>query len=85
MVLEVQYVKRSAAHASLQATTTTHILTPRDLFLWAEMNIKNIRFFWTGKKTVAQNEKSLQKRFLNSTDIPGTREHHSFFPLVKTN
>ena len=74
-------VKLSAARASLQATTTTHILNPRD-FSWAEKNIKNIHFFWTGKEAVAQNEKSLQKRFLNSTTIPGTREHHSFIHFI---
>ncbi len=77
-------VKRSASRASLQATTSSHILTPRDLFQYAENKIKNIQFFWIGREEVTENAKLLQDRFEKSSTIPGTREHHAFIPLDST-
>ena len=46
-------VKREAAKASLQATTTVHILTPKDLYQWADTHIKNVTFSFISKREVA--------------------------------
>ena len=42
-------VKREAAKASLQAAVTGHILTPQDLYNWAQSHIQNVAFFVLGK------------------------------------
>lgn len=74
-------VKREAARSSLQATTSNHILTPMDLFSWAERHIINIHFIWISKEKVLKMGKNLEKRFSKSTTIPGTRDNHSFIPV----
>ena len=75
-------VKRLAARASLQAVTENHILTAIDLFAWAEKHIKNINFIWVCKEDVTQCAQRLQKRFSETTTIPGTRDNHSFIPVT---
>ena len=40
-------IKREAGKASLRATTTGHILTPKRLFEWCVVNITGIKFFFT--------------------------------------
>ena len=77
-------VKRGAARASLQATTEKHILTPTDLFNWADKNIKNVHFIWVGKGEVEKNSTALYGRFASSSTVPGTRDNHSFVPVGST-
>ena len=73
-------VKREAARASLQATTTGHILTPRDLFNWASNHIKNVKFFFVSKEDVAANVQQQEMRFHDAKTVAGTRSHHSYRP-----
>lgn len=73
-------VKRLVARASLQATTTGHILTPRQMFEWASNNIKGIKFLYISTNNVTYNAKrfKLAERFANSITLKGTRSHHCF-------
>ena len=73
-------MKREAARASLQATTTGHILTPRDLFSWASNHIKNVKFFFVSKEDVAANVQQQEMRFHDAKTVAGTRSHHSYRP-----
>ncbi|CAH0556044.1 unnamed protein product [Brassicogethes aeneus] len=74
-------VKRLAARASLQATLDNHILTPLDLFNWANCNIHNIKFFFVSHADVQQHAKSLEARFQSAKTVPGTRSYHRFVPI----
>lgn len=57
-------VKRRVARASLQATEQNHILTPFDLFNWANSNIHGIKFFFfVSHADVEKHAKSLETRF----------------------
>ncbi|KAG1665375.1 Ubiquitin-conjugating enzyme E2 D3 [Nymphon striatum] len=73
-------VKRSAARASLQATTTNYILTSTDLFTWAQKNIINIHFIWVGKEKV-----NMEEDVSRVSDEPGfTLEMGGHRPQVAT-
>jgi len=73
-------VKREAARASLQATTTGHILSPKDLYEWAQAHIKHVTFFFISKEEVASHRKQQLERFKHSKTVAGTRSHHSYIP-----
>ena len=75
-------VKREAAKASLQAAVTGHILTPQDLYNWAQSHIQNVAFFFVGKEDVAAHTKEQQAWFANVKAVPGTRSHHCFIPTA---
>lgn len=74
-------VKRLAARASLQATDTGHIMTPLQLFQWANTNIKGIKFFYLSTEEVQECSKILQSRFMSVKTVAGTRSHHRFVPV----
>jgi len=71
-------VKRLAARASLQAVNTNHILTPQQLFEWAQTNISGIKFFFVPKSDVQDMTSQQEKRFSDAKKMSGTRSHHCF-------
>ena len=73
-------VKREAARASLQATTTNQILTPNDLYMWSQSHIPGINFMWISKDAVATVSQQLASRFDAAKTIPGTRDNHCYIP-----
>lgn len=73
-------VKRLAARASLQATTTDHILNPLQLFQWAERHIQGIKFFFVSKDQVEAKAGGQEARFSSAKKVPGIRSHHCFIP-----
>ena len=75
-------VKRLAARASLQAATRDQILTPEQLFAWAEKNVHGISFFFVSSEDVRKNEIkfALEERYSAIKTVPGTRSHHCFVP-----
>ena len=75
-------IKREAALASLQATVKGHILTPGDLYSWAEENIKSIVVLYTATNEIVQHEQSysLNARYKGVKTVPGTRGYHCFIP-----
>lgn len=46
-------VKRFVAHASPQAATPSHILTPRDMFQWTSQHITGIQFFYVSHNKIS--------------------------------
>ena len=76
-------VKRLVARASLQATTTEQILTPTELFTWADTNIHGIKFFFISTDAIKIHESTfaLEEHYSAVKTIPGTRSHHSFVPI----
>lgn len=73
-------VKRTAARASLQATTGGFLLTPEDLYKWCKEHISGIKFIWVEKDEIEEHGKELENRFLNARKIPATRDNHCFIP-----
>ena len=55
-------VKRLAANASLQRPYSEHIMTPRQLFQFAEDNISGIRFFLTAPLRIGKRRTNPYKR-----------------------
>lgn len=73
-------VKRLAARASLQATTTNHILTPLQMYQWATSHVHGIAFIYVEKEVVEEETEAQEIRFRAAKKIPGTRCHHCFIP-----
>lgn len=77
-------VKRLVARASLQATVDNHILTPHDVYIWAQQHIDNIDFFFVSQDQIEENtlKFKLAECVQLSKTIVGVRSHHSFIPCV---
>ena len=75
--------KRLVARASLQATEKDQILTPLQMFTWANENIDGIKFFFVSDDDVQRNANmyQLEKRYSLSKTVSGTRSHHCFVPI----
>ena len=74
-------VKRLAARASLQKPYNDQIMTPRQLFDWATVNIPAIHFDYCSSNEYEDEKEYLKQRFLKARTIPGTRKLHSFIPV----
>lgn len=74
-------VKRLVARASLQATTSDHILTPLEMYTWCKEHIPGIHFIFLEKAEVDKHRESLVDRFVSAKTVPGTRSHHRFVPI----
>ena len=72
-------VKRLARSASLQATVSGHIVTPNQLFDWANAHIPGVQFFYVESNAVETLFLTvLANRFKDLKTVPGTRTHHCF-------
>ena len=76
-------VKRLAARASLQKPYSEQIMTPRQLFDWASINIPSVHFAYCSLADYEEEVKNLEERFSRTRTIPGTRKLHSFVPVSK--
>ena len=74
-------VKRLAARASLQRPYDKQILTPHQLFEFAQSEIKGINFYYATVFEYEQESSMLEHRFQLARTIPGTHRLHSFVPL----
>jgi hypothetical protein len=76
-------VIRLAARASVQESHTDKTMTPRQLFDWAQTNIKNMNFEFVTKLEFMEEGNLLFK--INSAAKPmhGTVKLRSFVPLRK--
>ena len=74
------------ARASLQAATDGHILTASKMYDWSSRNIPGVKFFYVSAADVVENERSfdLPARFDKAVKVTGTRSHHCFIPISKT-
>ncbi len=72
---------RLVTRASLQATEGNAILTPRDLYNWAERNILGITFFFVPQSEIQTHALTMEQRMKMASTIPGTRNNHRFVPV----
>lgn len=77
-------VKRLVARASLQATDNNHILTPHQMYEWANGNIENVKFLYVSTEDIRlhETELELEKRYTSAKTVTGTRSHHSYIPIA---
>ena len=73
-------IKRLAAHASLQRPFSNQILTPKQLFDFAEANVDGVTSFFVSSIEVFSNTGFLESQFAISSIFKGTRSHHQFIP-----
>ena len=73
-------IKREATKHSLRQVYDGHILTPRDLFEFAQEHIHNIKVFYVDKEEIDGKREFLEDRFSLAKTIPGTRSFHCFVP-----
>lgn len=76
-------LKRLAARASLQKPYNDQIMTPRQLFDWATINVTAIHFDYCSSNDYEAEQRNLEQRFMTARTIPGTRKLHSFIPVSK--
>ena len=75
-------IKREAANASLRATIDNQIITPEDLYCWAQNNIKGVTLFYVPSIEIIEHERkfSLESRYSSASTVDGTRSYHCFIP-----
>ena len=77
-------VKRYAARASLQRGTARPILTPLELFNWAQEAMDNILFFYVEDKEYCATQSLLEERFAKAITLKGTLKYHMIIPLIES-
>lgn len=77
-------VKRLAARASIQRPYNEQIMTPRQLYDWARVNIPAVAFDYCTIQEHDSEEKLLKGRFLQALTIPGTLKLHCILPISKS-
>lgn len=77
-------LKRSAARASLQRPYNKQIVTPKQLYEWAVLNIPSVSFKYSTINDYLIEEQNTADRFQQSLTIVGTQKLHSFVPLTKS-
>jgi len=76
-------VKRLAARAILQRPVDNQLLTPRQLFEFAQSEITSINFHYATAADYEKEETLLRSRFESSRTVAGTHKLHSIIPLSK--
>ena len=69
-------IKTLAANASLQRPIKEQILTPKQLFLCADSEIKGVTCFYISKEQVEKNRTMFKHGFSKCKTIPGTHSFH---------
>ena len=73
-------IKRLAARASLQRPISNQILTPLQLFEFANKEIPGVTTFYIDSNAVSKVAEFLEPRFSNAPKFKGTRKNHQFVP-----
>ena len=75
-------IKCLVARSSLQATKEGQILTPMQLYSWANQHVTGIKVMFVSKQDIAEHSLKIEPRFQNAKTAVGTRGHHRFVPLA---
>ena len=73
-------MKRFVKLESLRMPFEYQMLTPWDMYEWADENIENIKFFYVSKEDIASHTSINQNRLTTAETIDGTRSNHCFQP-----
>lgn len=77
-------VKRLAAQASLRMVYNDQIMTPRQLYDWAEENIKTISFVYSTQEDYENERRLLKTRLEEAKTVKGTQQFHYYKPKNET-
>ena len=80
MILFYWYVKLER----LRTPFEDQILTPWDMYEWADENIENIKFFYVSTDDIASHTSINQNSLTTAETIDGTRSYHRFRPNGET-
>ena len=69
---------------SLRTPLENQILTPWNMYEWADENIENIKFFYVSMEDIASHTSIIQNRLTTAERIDGTRSYHCFQPNGQT-
>ena len=67
------------ARASPKVTKEGQILTPMQLYSWANKHVTGI---FVSKQDIAEHSLKIEPRLQNAKTVVGTRSHHRFIPLA---
>ena len=73
-------MKRLAAQASLQRPQNDQILTPADLYQWAQQNVRNINVAYSSPADYEKERMLLMPWFLKALRVSGTQQIHAASP-----
>jgi hypothetical protein len=76
-------LKRLAAKASLQQPYNDQIMTPHQLYEWAQSSIHNLNFDFVTENEYKEEEGLLSSRFATAETVRGTQQLHVFMPVKK--
>ena len=74
-------LKRGAKRASLQVSSSNHILTPEELYNWAKDYCKETKVFYSSKESYEETVLKLKPRLNKAKSIPGTLQYHAIIPI----
>lgn len=77
-------LKRLAARESLRLFYSQQIMTPRQLYEWAKVNISSMHFAYSTTQHYKDEEIILKDRKLSAQTIQGTLKLHCFIPVSKS-
>ena len=73
-----QKPKHLVARASLQATKEGQILTPMQLYCWANKHVTGI---FVSKQDIAEHSLKIEPRLQNAKTVVGTRSHQQIYSI----
>jgi hypothetical protein len=76
-------LKMLAAKASLQRPYNDEIMTPDQLYEWAQSSILNFNFDFVTENEYKEEEGLLSSRFATAETVRGTQQLHAFMPVMK--
>ena len=77
-------MKRFVKLESLRMPFENQMLTPWDMYEWADENIENINIFNVSTEDIASHTSVNQNRLTTAETIDGTRSYHCFRPNGET-
>ena len=75
-------IKRLVVRVSLLATKEGQILTPMQLYSWANEHVTGIKVMLVSKQDIAEHYLNSEPRLQNAKTVVGTRDHHRSVPLA---
>ena len=77
-------VKREATGESLRRPYDSQIISPKDLFAFAENSLNEMKFGYGIQEAYGEEERNLEERLKTAKTTAGTQKLHAFIPISET-
>ena len=77
-------VKREATRESLRRPYDSQIISPKDIFAFAENGLNEMKFGYGTQEAYDEEERNLEERLKTAKTIAGTQKLHAFIPISET-